>query len=633
VAIIRPKGLLKIPELQQLPREAFNIYPKQLYHWINDLPQGDTGESARRLFYALKEINRYRYSDRDRWRALEILTPYVETMTVNLERHFKSQNLPMAEKNHKIAELCIELNRQLAQSYEILLDDLWVKKLSVININSAISIIYRAMFYLYRVLLTGYEIYTEPPPNTWQNIHQLYLYAEENQLVDTIPRDIAASSLLPRTTIGQLYIQIVLLGLLSPFRLRQTDTHKIVNALSQWSQFCKILPADQFTDTSGHVLLKQNSDHAPGYHFSDSSINHVYTRTLDARALVEHITDLVVNQPIHIEQNTQIYDLPADVIKLLIATWNGKSHRLFSRTAKQNELTVSVGINATHFMVSRLQNLFPSVIEHSAYATLLKSKSMEDFQKYSDLHSKEEIKFDSESHYESAPVFGISSIDSAVADVWDDNYANKSTGYSYNLQIWQESKGKTAAKDSKAFNAVHCDNINESANGYCLYSDLSHESNPTKVRIGEIIGLHNDKTREKTDAIDFGIIRRLKTMDKGVELGIQKLSPQADAVAICPFKMRNYTKPKFQRALLLADLKPKNRTYTLVLNKSFNSGDELLITKLGYMTRIQLTKMTETTAEFSQFEFDVKKILGIDSDHPFGQLEHGDKFDTVWTLI
>jgi len=633
VATIRPKGLLNIPELQPPSRDIFNIHSQALRTWIKDLPQGDAGESARRLFYAMKEINQYQYSNRDRWRAMEMLSPYIDTMTSDLDRRFKNQNLPMAEKNLKIAELCIELNRQLAVGYEILLDELWIKKLTVININNTVSIVYRALLYLYRVLVYSYEIYNDPPQYTWQHIHQLYLYAEDNQLTDTVPRDIVVSSSMPRVTIGRLYLRIVLLGLVSPFRLRQSDTNKIINALNEWSQFCKILPANQFTESTGQVLLKQNSDHAPGYYFSDKTINHVFTRTLDTSALIKHITDLAINHPMRIEQNAQIYDLPAEVIKLLILTWSGRSHRLFSRATKQNELTVSIGVNATHFMVHRLQNLFPSVIETGVYASLLKSQAGGYFQKYAELSTKDNINLNAESHFESAPVFGMSGIENAVADVWDDDYASKTIGYGYNLQIWHQGKENIAPKNVQDYQAMHCDNMNESANGYCLFSDLQHESNPTKVQIGELIGIYNDKVELKHDAIDFGIIRRLKNTAKGVELGIQKLSPHADAVAVCLFHKRNFVQPKFQRALLLPELKPLDRPYALVINKSFKTGDELLMTKLGFNIKIELTKVIETTAEFNLFGFDVKTILGLDADPPLAQSEQGDKFDTVWTLI
>ena len=629
----RPKGLLNIPELQQPSRDSFDTRAKHLESWLHELPMGDTGECAKRIFHVLKEVNRLDISGKDRWRVLEAISSPLQEMTANLERHFTNQNLPIAEKNLKIADLCIELYRELALGYKILIDQIWTKQLTFLNTKSAVSMIYRAMYNLYQVLLTAYEVYNDPPPNTWMHIHQLYLYADDNKLTHIVPRDIGVNSDIPRGSIGELYIQIILLGLISPYRLRQMDTKKIVKALKDWSKHCRILPADQLEEKTGHVLIKQNSDYAPGYHFVDKSINHVYTRTIDSSRLIDHISDLVVSQPSRVEQNTPIYDLPADVIKLLIVTLSGKSRRLFSRTDKQNQLAVSVGVNATHFMISNMQNLHPNLVEISPYATLIKSVAADQYQAFVDLQAKDELKFESEAHFEAAPLFGISTIDNASADVWDDDYNSKTLGYSYNLEIWQKSKTETPTKNKDAYHQVHCDNINESANGYCLFSDLRHESNPTKVQVGELIGIRNDQSRKKQDAFDLGTIRRLKNTEKGIELGIQKLAPSADAIAICHYHKRNFNLLKYQRALLLPALKTLNQPPTLVANKIFKVGDELMINKLGFKMKIQLTRIIETTGEFNQFEFDIKKVIGIESEQASKEAGKNKDFDTVWTLI
>lgn len=627
----RPKGLLNIPELEAPGAESFDIRPKQLEHWLNELPMGDKGECARRIFHALKEINRLDYSSRDRWRALEVLTGPLSDMTDSLEQHFKNQNLPIAEKNLKIADLCIELYREMALGYKIMLDQIWTKELNVLNRNKAVSIVYRAMYYLQKILLVTYEVYRDPPANTWMHIHQLYLYAEDNRVTQIKPRDICSINQQPPITVCELYIQILLLGLLSPYRLRQLDTKKVVKALGDWSKHCKILPADQFEEKIGHVLIKQNSDYAPGYYFADNSINHVYTRTLDSSELVNHISDAVVSQPSRIDQNTRIYDLPADVLRLIIFTWSGKSRRLFARSnEKTGQSTVSIGLNATHFMINSIQKLHPGLEETSPYATLLKSESSEHYQNYLNLQNKEELQFDSEAHFDAAPVFGITGIDNTSSDVWDYDYGSKQLGQEYNLRIWQESK-QTARKPTTTYQSTSFENINESANGYCLFSDFHEEHNTNKVQVGELIGLRGDQKDSKSSNVDLGIIRRLKNTDKGIELGIQKLAPGADVVAVCLYQKRKFANLKYQRALLLPALKPIKQPMTLVLSKVFKMGSELIINKFGYKTHVQLTRIIETTGEFNQFDFIVKNVIGIEPTETKLELEQG--FDSVWTLI
>ena len=623
----RPQGLLNIPELSTPSEDTFDTCPKKINAWLKELPMGDTGECARRIYHALKEINRLDISGKQRWRVLELLTPHILDITASLARHYTNQILPIAEKDQKVATICMELYSELAIGYKILIDQVWIKNLNFLNTKSTAGMIHRAMYYLYQILLTAYEIYTDPPSNTWMHIHQLYLYAEDNQLTHIVPRDIDAKGPIPRISIGNIYIQIILLGLLSPFRLRQTDTKKVVKALKEWSKHCKILPAEQYEEKTGHVLIKQNSDYAPGYFFVDNTINHVYTRTLDSTSLVDYISDLVVSQPARVEQNTAIYDLPADVIRLLIITWGGKSKRLFSRTSKDNQLTVSVGINATHFMISNMQKLHTILAEKGTYASLIESVAADQVPDFGELLDKDELRFDSGAHFDTAPLFGISGIDKASSDIWDDDFDNKNQGYSYNLKLWQQGKAALTPAD-KSFHAVHCDNINESANGYCLFGNLKDEANPTKVQVGELIGIRNDKVK-KEKTIDIGIIKRLKSTDKDIEFGIQKITPYADAVAICLYQQRNI-QGKYQRALLIPPMKPRHQPVTLVASKSFKVGDDVLVNKLGFLMKIHLTKIVETTGEFNQFEFNVQKVIGLESEQ---QAEPAKNFDSVWTLI
>ena len=629
----RPKGLLNIPELHSPTDDSFDTRPKAINAWLHELPMGDKGECARQLFQALKDLNRLEVSSRDRWHALELLVGPVTDMTNSLELHFNNQSLPIAEKNLKIADLCIELYRELSLGYKILLDEIWTKNLNFLNKNKAVSIIYRALYFLHKMLLVAYEVYCDPPPNTWMHIHQLFLYAEDNQLTTIKPRDLPSDDMKTSACISELYVQIILLGLISPFRLRQIDTKKVAHALEDWSKLCKILPADEFEEKSGHVLIKQNSDYAPGYHFVDNTINHVYTRTLDSSELINHISELVVNQHSRADQNTRIYDLPANVIKLIIVTWSGKSRRLFSRTQDSSKATVSVGINATHFMITNTQNLHPGIIENSPFADLAKSNSNEHYNSYINIQDKEELKFDTEANFEAAPLFGIAGIDNAKSDVWDYDYTSKTLGQDYNLKIWQESK-ETPKPSGNAFQAKIFDTINESANGYCLFSNMQDDPHPAKVQVGELIGLRGNQTGKAKDAIDLGIIRRLKNSDKGVELGIQKLAPIADVVAVCLYQKRNYVKLKYHRALLLPVLKPIKQPMTLVLGKEFKAGSELLVNKFGFKFQVQLTRLVETTGEFNQFEFETKKVIGLEPDPSNLENNKGQPFDeNVWTLI
>ena len=72
---------------------------------------------------------------------------------------------------------------------------------------------------------------------------------------------------------------------------------------------------------------------------------------------------------------------------------------------------------------------------------------------------------------------------------------------------------------------------------------------------------------------------------QSIEFGIQKISPSADAVAICLYHQRKI-QGKYQRALLLPAMKPRHQPVSLIASKSFKVGDDVLINKLGFQTKI-----------------------------------------------
>ena len=77
-------------------------------------------------------------------------------------------------------------------------------------------------------------------------------------------------------------------------------------------------------------------------------------------------------------------------------------------------------------------------------------------------------------------------------------------------------------------------------------------------------------------------------------------------------------------------MKPRHQAITLIASKSFKVGDDVIINKLGFQTKIHLTKIIETTGEFNQFEFNVQKVIGMESDQKAAPAKD---FDSVWTLI
>ena len=52
----------RIPEQHPPTKDSFDIHPQAVQRWVEELPMGDIGEAARRLYAMLQETNRLKFA-------------------------------------------------------------------------------------------------------------------------------------------------------------------------------------------------------------------------------------------------------------------------------------------------------------------------------------------------------------------------------------------------------------------------------------------------------------------------------------------------------------------------------------------------------------------------------------------
>ena len=341
MANIRPEGLLNIPVLVKPDRESIKTRPKAVDAWISRLPQADPSHYARKLYDFLKEINKLDIPKKDRLHILLSLRMPLANITETFKRQFTIDNIPLSPKNQAIFELTIELNIEMALAYKILIEQTWTQKLTLLNKKHCTELLYWGIHYLSEILLISYQIYTEHPVNTWVDLHQFFLYAEENDLEDTKISDDREHVSFQESCISSRYKQIVLLGLISPFRLRQQTIEKVYLALENWNEYCIVKSVDAYTRQKHQILLRLNSDLTPGFYLSDKAYNRDYTRVLDTEQL-EHLLSEHLIQSANRGMDITFTDIPAETVKFLLVTWSGNSKRSFARKPTDNQLQISI---------------------------------------------------------------------------------------------------------------------------------------------------------------------------------------------------------------------------------------------------------------------------------------------------
>jgi hypothetical protein len=612
-----PEGLLDIPEQSKPASDSFDARPKQVEAWIATLPMANTGETARHIYSALREMNRLQVPEHDRYKSLELLRGPLYQITEVLKKHYINQNLPLSPKNQKIAELAIQLNSEMAIGYKSVIHDKLSKTFSRLSNKTLGICIHRAIRYLSNVLLCSYQIYIQHPENVWLQVHRLYLYAESHNLHNALVKDHVAPDAMLDSSISDIYKQILLLALSGPYRLRQHITENVYKTLEPWAQKARILPYGEINDDSYAFNISMNTDAAPGYFRDDGTANPAFCRTVDTSELVQSMSNSMLGE------GETLGKIPDDVQKRLVLTWSGKSHRTFPRTSKNNEIAITLGLSATHHYIDEI--IRPLLKDPSATCPTA-TDALQTGDPLPDEDDTDEIALDQRARYTSTPVFGISNLDDHTPDVWDPDFTYRANNPTYEFGSSDESADKASLY---ANTPLPCKGINESAGGYCLLGYLVYGKDSQKVQVGELVGIRDNLETNSTQ-LGIGIIRRIKNWKNGLELGIQKLAPCADAIAVSIVPTDDTTE-KYQRSLVLPRLAGIDQPATLITHAWHQTNDQLIANTHGHRTRIQLTKQLESTGVFSQFEFTVLDTSKETKAQPISDTDEG--FDTVWKLI
>jgi hypothetical protein len=616
-----PEGLLNIPEQSKPISGSFDTKPRQVEAWVAALPMANTGESAKLIFSALKEINRLNISTRDRSKVMELFRTPVFHITSVLKKHYVTQNLPLSPKNQKIAELAIQLYSEMALGYKSIVEEKLHSTFSKLSSKTLTQSIHRTIQYLSNVLLCSYQIYIQHPEHVWLQIHRLYLYAEENQLHNTSVINNIKTEPDGESSVSDIYKQTLLLALAGPYRLRQQVTESVFITLESMAPSCQILPLSEANEEGYGFIINLNSDAAPGYFRDDGTADPTFHRVIDTSELTS-----LFEQPLPKTENSPV-SIPENVRNLLIQTWSGNSHRAFSRTTKNNETAITLGLSATHHYIDEVvRPLLNDDTQPCPTAT--ESIQPENYQ--SEIAENDAI-IDESANFTSTPVFGISNLDDHTPDVWDPDVTYRANNPTYSLTTEVPEGDNNLQKKAALYSPLSCKGINESAAGYCLLGNLTYGKDSQKVQVGELVGIRDNIVPNSTQ-LSIGVIRRIKNWNNGLELGIQKLAPCADAIATTAVAKENRPE-KYQRSLVLPDLPGIGQQATIITHAWHRIGDQLIANVHGRFTRIKLTTQLESTGVFNQFEFSIIENEKIEPKKKSGFITSEDEFDAVWKLI
>jgi hypothetical protein len=601
---------LSVPNRTTPRSGAFDSRPASVKDWINTLPLANIGETTKLLFAAVNELNHQDIPAQQRFKALEMLDKPVAYVTERMKKHFVGHAMPLSLKNLKIAHLSREMSHALATGYKVLVME-QIAGIGRKDQKLLTTAIHRALKKLSQVLLKAYQVYEPCPDSVWLEVHSLYRYAEKNGLhhARVAPEEYSPAG---PSTITDAYKQALLLALACPHRMRHAEVETVYAALEQWAPLSQLLPFDPESDAM--FVTNLDSDEPPSYLvLRDASENANSCRMLHTRRLAQQVRKALAeakNNQAKVKQGA----LRETTLRRLMLAWGVMPKRRFSRVKDHAQVVVSMGLSSIHYFVSGEVAFNDASVGGECY---------------SQLGAIPELRLQEPARYPARPTRDDAN---KVSDVWEMHYRIEGA----------PPPSDTERAVARAAAGIHIDTshcaqnwkmINVSAGGYCMLWD-----NPetTRAQVGELLGI-----REQSDPDTFhwrlGVIRWLKYQDKrGLELGVQMLSPGAVAIAV-RLDSKNHSKDKdeeYTRGLLLPEIASIQQRATLLLPcPPFKLGDTAIANCQGKDVRVSLTELVENTGSFAQFQFEsLGEIAPGKPVRLSGQPKPRD-FDDVWEML
>jgi len=596
---------LSVPNRTSPKSGSFDSNPTSVKDWISHLPMANLGETTKLLFEALNDLNHQDIPAQQRFEALELLQQPVRFVTDRMKKHVIGKPLPPAMKNLKIAHLSREITHALATGYKVLVME-QIAGVGRKDKKLLVTAIHRSVKLLGLVLLKAFQVYQPYPESVWLEIHSLYRYAESNGLHRSKVVDITASARHSSTT-TDIYKQILLLALACPYRLRHGEVGDIYDALDEWACFSDLKTFEERPNALFTVNL--DADEPPSYLvLRDTNENCGTTRSLETERLAKRVRSAMSES----RENRAIGIKPA-TLRHLMLVWGVMPKRRYSRTKDQSQVIVSMGLSSIHYFVSGEVAFNQASVSAECHTDLA-------------VDPEPTSSIQNCAHFDARDV---QTDNTNLPDVWEMNYQIEGEAAPSDLET-AVARTASGMQINPSHRTQNWKMLNISAGGYSLLWD---NLETTRAQVGELLGI-----REESDPDTFhwrlGVIRWLKFADKrGLELGVQMLSPGAVAIAGRPDK-RGAKNDEFTRGLLLPEVATIQQSATLLLpSPPFSMGDTAIINCHGKNVRVKLTKLVENTGSFAQFQFTALGEIKLPAQKKQAARPASSDFDDVWELL
>lgn len=334
--------------------EQFDIRPRAVDTWLDNLPIAHIGETARQLYTTMRDVNqRDDIPVRHHFHLLEGIAEPLNLILPELHRHYIGKPLPLSTKRRKVADLYTQLLRQTILGYEQVIAH--AIELNRFGWKKVVTTAVHRIFHYSSLLLCNYRLlYLPYQRGLWQQLYWLYQLVEKYNMLDT--RIAGVNGLARKSTLRAEFKKLLLHALLSPNLLKVAELQQVIDNMDIWIEHIQLHKT--FTDSPGYVYaFTLDTDLPPGLLancMNQARNPAIEVRYLDITPLLQFLNRLLDQTTAGCDEITlsRHRKVARRTLLILLNLWGRPTSRDGERRLIQGQAEIAIGISAIHYVIS-----------------------------------------------------------------------------------------------------------------------------------------------------------------------------------------------------------------------------------------------------------------------------------------
>jgi len=250
----------RIPE-QQAPGEgAFDFRPAAVARWVEELPMGNIGEAAKRIYQAVREVNALKVPLQERLGMLEAVATPLDAILGQLEEHYSGSHFPMPQKTLRVVEFSNQLLAEMVIGYQSVLNSQeqssWLFRMT--HSDQWPVCVHRLLHYLGRIIANYRLLHRPTPSGVWLAVHRLFFEADRHGRLGAEIELSWADGV--TETIADTYKRLLLLSLIEPQLFTRGQLDEVRQHMPVWESNVELLPPEKWHEEMESYCIRLDRD-------------------------------------------------------------------------------------------------------------------------------------------------------------------------------------------------------------------------------------------------------------------------------------------------------------------------------------------------------------------------------------